>query len=411
MGREIYKTKLQEEAFRILGDPIEITSKKIIELFAYTKDGAKFGSDDIIMIGPEQSPFVKDGTLTTLGIFIANKVIFEDMQIFGYINKTLNGATIKAIQSKIPQAIMEGDITQQQVFDYIDRTQWLFGGTLAHLINTSISSTLVNLPDDAKKLRTKLFKENKEALERGEPQISADVEKQITKTALDTMRKNNDPALALFDSGCGIDPHNNYKTMFVMKGAIVDNTGESPTGYKTVTSNYDDGVSQEDMPKIADSLVTGAYSRGVSTQVAGYSGIKYNAVFQRVRFGPRGSDCGTKRTESVLVTKDNMKELGQYHFIMVNGKPVMLTPDNVSAYLGKTVELRSPIYCEYDDPMYCNTCCGDRSYRIGIKNAGLALNIAAGALLNQSLKKFHDVTIKTSAIDVDSIMKYSDYAR
>ena len=391
----------------MLDDPKKLTSSVITKLFGRSlKTGIRFYQDDEIKIGPQHSPYVKDGTITTVGIYIANKFIFEDMKIFGYINKPITGKLLDTVAKHIATARMEGDISMQQVFDYIDRTQWLFGGTLAHIINTSLSQTVLTLPSKAKKEKEKLLKEHESEIKAQNQLIAADIETKVTDIALDEMRKTKDPSLALFDSGAGIDPYNNYKTMFVMKGPIVDNTGLSPTGYKIVTSDYNDGITKEDMPVIADALVTGAYSRGVSTQESGYSAKKYNAIYQRARIGPRGSDCGTTDTQEVKITEENATSIGKYHFIMENGKPVMLTPKTVNKYIGKTVQMRTPNGCKMKDPYYCNVCYGDLTYRLGLKNVGMTYNGAANALLNSSLKKFHDVRIKTVDIGVEDVLTF-----
>lgn len=409
MARKLYESNKQQEFFDLLDDPKNITSSIITKLFGRSlKTGIRFYQDDEIKIGPKESPFVKPDTITTVGIYIANKFIFEDLKIFGYVNKTLDGGLIKDIGEKLATARLEEDITLQQVFDYIDRTQWLFGGTLAHIINTSLSETILTLPDKAKKKRSKLLKEHDAEIKAQNQLVAADIETEVTDIALEEMRKKHDPAMALFDSKAGVDPYNNYKTMFVMKGPIVDNTGLSPTGYKIVTSDYNDGVSKEDMSVIADALVTGAYSRGISTAESGYSAKKYNAMFQRSQLGPRGSDCHSTETVEVKVTKDNAEQVGLYHFIMEDDKPVLLTPKTVNKYIGKTVHMRTPAGCKMKDPYYCNVCYGDMTYRLGIKNVGMTYNGAANALLNSSLKKFHDIRVVTTEIGVDDFLSFSD---
>ena len=406
MGRVLSPEQVAE-FYTILDDPKNLTSTKIVKLFGRSrKNGIKFNTDDIITIGPEQSKFVLPNTKTTAGIYIFNKFILEPLEIFGYVNKPIDGKVLKEISKNVSMALMEDDITNQQVFDYIDRTQWLFGGTLAHIINTSLSSTIITLPENAKKKREKLFKENKDALEKNDPQIAASIGTEVTKAALDEMAKTNDPALALFDSKCGIDPYNNYRTMFVMKGPVKDNTGLSPTGYKTVTSNYNDGVSKEDMPKISDGLVTGAYARGVATQKSGYSAKKYNSRFQKSRLGPRGSDCHTDRFEEYAVTEENLEDFQMYHYIMEDGRPKLITPKNAREYLGKTVHLRTPSCCKMKEPYYCNICYGDRMYRISVENVGNTYQTAAGSLLNQSMKSFHDTSVKTYVVSVDDFLRY-----
>lgn len=396
----------QQEAFDLMGDPKNISTDNIVALFAYTKkNGIKFHPDDVITIGPKESKFVKAGTKTTLGIYIANKYLFEDLEIFGYINMAITGKVNGKIDTAMAKALQAGDINRAQYGEYIDRAQWLYGGPLAFIINISLSETVMSLPKAAKDRKKELLEKNKEGIARNDPQVSAHIEKEVVSVALDEMRKHPDPSLALFDSGCGIDPYNQYKTIFVMKGAIQDNTGESPSGYKIVTSNYDTGITKEDMPKIADAVVTTAYSSGVATQDSGTNGKKYNALFQRVRLMERGSDCKTKDLLKVEITEDNSEDY-IYRYIVEGSKLVMLTPDTIKSYVGKTVQMRSGIHCKAPDPEYCSCCIGDRPYRIGIKNIGFAFMSISGSTLNASLKKKHDVSIKLYNIKLSDVLKY-----
>lgn len=406
MAGRILTAEQQAKLFELMGDLEKLDADRLSKLFAYhRKTGIAYYPDDIITIGPEQSKFVKPKTVTTLGIFIANKFILEDLGIFGYVNKPITGKLNGAIDGAMSKALMSGDITREQYGQYIDRTQWLYGGPLAFIINTSLSETLLSLPPAAKKLREKLLAENKDAIAANDPQAAVHIERAVVNAALEEMRKSGDPSMALFDSGCGIDPYNQYKTIMVMKGAVQDNTGESPTGYKVITSNYDSGISKEDMPKIADTVVSSAYSSGVFTQDSGTNGKKYNALFQRVRIENRGSDCGTKDCLDIMITKDNAEDY-IWRYIMVNGKPLMLTPENIKQYIDKNVKLRSPVHCKAKDPEYCSVCVGDRPYRIGIRNIGFTMMTISGATLNASLKKKHDISIKLRTITVDDVLKY-----
>lgn len=401
MAKDIRGTKAQDEFFAIVGDLSNPTAHMFAELFARFKNkDPKYSVDDIIEIGPEHYPGVQPKSATTIGIYIFNKFIMEPMPVFGYINKPITKKVFENIEDQLAAALVAKDIKQQNVCEFINRTQYLFGGPLAHIINPSLSYTVLNLPSESRKLRDKLVDENRERLEQNDPEASATIEKQVVTSALDNMHKTNDPALALFDSGA-IDPYNNYRTMFVQKGAIVDNTGMSPTGYKIVKSSYDDGVSKEDLPKIADSVVTTAYSSGVATQDSGFLGKKYNVLLQNVSIQENGSDCGTKDVIEVKITSRYM-----YRYIVDGGKLVKLTPENIDTYKGKVCKLRSPIRCKAVNPEYCSVCMGERLYRIGVKNVGQVFNTISGSTLNAALKKKHDVSVKLYTCSVVDILKY-----
>lgn len=407
MPNRVLTPKQQEEAFEIMGDVKNLDADRMCRLFGRFRDpvtkksSIRFFLDDIITISGKDSPYVKDNSPTTLGIYIINKFLIEDLKIFGYINKTFHKKVISKIDECMASAMLMGELTPQQFADYIDRCQYLYGGPLSFLIGTSVSETLITLPPAAKKRREELLEKNAEGLKANDPQVSAHIEKEVVSVALEEMRKVGDPAMALFDSGCGVDPYNNYKTICVMKGAIEDNTGESPTGYKIITSNYDTGVSKEDMPKIADTVVTSSYSSGVATQDSGANGKKYNARFQNVRLQDRNSDCGTKQ---YLMTKITDKHL--FRYISTGSKLVLLTPENIGEYKGKIVPMRSGVYCKAKRPEYCSRCIGDRPYRVGIRNFGLTFMTVSGSTLNSSLKKKHDISIKMYEVTMDDLMKY-----
>lgn len=399
------------EFFDIIGNPPVFDVNCFVKLFAYSKKagGIRFNTDDIITIGPEQSEFVKLNSQTTCGIYVLNKFLIEPLRIFGYLNVQLNGKMIGKINDQLDIALREGDITTQQRAEFIDRYQYLFGGPLAHIINTSLSHTVLSLPKGAKKLRADLFKEKAKELAANDPEASAEIENKVVDLALEEIRKTGDPAISLYDAGSGVDPYNNYRTMFVMKGAIIDNTGESPTGYKIVKSNYDDGITKDDMPLIADSLVRSAYMRGVATQDSGAETKTYNTVSQRVRLQKHGSFCHTKETIQVEITEKN-KDRYVYRYIKTNAeKPVELTYDNIDSYIGKTVNMYSPLHCKAKDPEYCNICAGERPYIIGLRNVGLTFSVMTGATMNAALKAMHKTKVEIYHVSINDITKYMNH--
>lgn len=401
MPRDIRNTPAQTAYFEALGDLHNPTAQMFADLFAAHKDSPpKYHVDDMIIIGPEQSPFVKENSSTTCGIYLFNKFILEPLKIFGYVNKPFGKKELDALEDGISDGLMQKDLTTEQVAEFIDRLQFLLGGPLAHLINPSINPDIMTLPPQAAALKKKLLAENKAGIEANDPQTSSKIEKEVTKVAMDWMNERNDPSLSFFKSGA-IDPYNNYRTMFVMKGAVKDNTGESPTGYKIVTSEYDNGITKEDMPKIADTVVTSSYNSGVATQDSGYMGKKYNTILQRVKLLERGSDCKTPDTFQTVITNRHL-----YRYIMENGKPVCLTPEVIDKYKGEVCKLRSPLHCHAKDPYYCNICMGDRLYDIGVHNVGLTVSILSGATLNAALKTKHNVTVGTYTIKEEDILKY-----
>lgn len=114
-----------------------------------------------------------------------------------------------------------------------------------------------------------------------------------------------------------------------------------------------------------------------------------------------GSDCGTKRTIEVTLSNRNSKDF-EYRYIVEGSKLVCLTPENMPRYIGKTVHMRSPMYCLGDKT--CNMCAGEMNYKLGILNIGLGCSKVATTLLRLGMKKFHISNLKSTQIDVNDML-------
>ena len=65
------------------------------------------------------------------------------------------------------------------------------------------------------------------------------------------------------------------------------------------------------------------------------------------------------------------------------------------------MHLRSVLYCQSEK--LCNICAGDMYYNLGMQNVGLTVTKVGSAVLNLSLKNFHDTTLHLKRIN------YKDY--
>ena len=115
-----------------------------------------------------------------------------------------------------------------------------------------------------------------------------------------------------------------------------------------------------------------------------------------------GSDCGTKRTLDVKLTNTIKKDYMYRYIVTDNGSLVLLTPENMDKYVGKTVKMRSPMMCVGEK--ICNHCAGDLFYKLGIKNAGLTASRVATTLTRLNMKKFHENLITAQKVDLDDML-------
>lgn len=120
--------------------------------------------------------------------------------------------------------------------------------------------------------------------------------------------------------------------------------------------------------------------------------------------GDKDSDCGTIRTIEVELTAKNIKDF-TYRYVKQGNSYVVITPDNQKNFVGKTVHMRSPMYCigVGKEKCLCNKCAGDFFYKLGKQNIGLVTGKMAGQLSNLNLQKFHDNVVKMVTLDVDKM--------
>ena len=192
---------------------------------------------------------------------------------------------------------------------------------------------------------------------------------------------------------------NNFKNMYVMKGAVKDPDPNAKQKYRIATSNYMDGIKPEDYAIFANSLAAGPFSRAKKTEVGGYLEKIFLYSYQHLKLDPPGSNCGTTRCISVTLTKKNIKDW-MYSYVVQGSKLVEITSDNKDKFIGKTVKLRYSALCQSKTGI-CNCCFGNLPYRRGDLNVGISTTIVPSTMKNKSMKAFHDSVQKTMIVDIN----------
>jgi hypothetical protein len=121
------------------------------------------------------------------------------------------------------------------------------------------------------------------------------------------------------------------------------------------------------------------------------------AAFQTMKLDKAGTDCQSTHYLKVYLDP-SYKKFFLYRYIKKGSGLLLLTPENIDEYVNTYISLRSPMYCKNKDK-FCNICAGEYFYMLGIDNLGLTANRISGSALNNSLKKFHDMTVHTKQID------------
>jgi len=392
-------TKKEDIDYFISLDMDTLTSLSfIMDTFGEFENKRKFSPYDIITIpansyGPEGKKNKKPFT-TTVGLFIFNKCFIEKdlFELFQYIDKPVDKKVAGKINSKMSYAVLEDKITLQVMKDYLMKTQKF--QPYSNILCPSVTMNMLLISDKIAKRKKELLDKNKEAIAKGDEKVVAAIEKELLDLCEELLA--DDPSMDLYKSGAKGSWGNNFKNIFVMRGAIKD---PDPTkGYDVVTDNYIDGIKKDGYSTMAKSLAAGPYSRAKKTQYGGYWEKLFLRSFQHITLLPAGSDCGTTRTINMTITDKNASML-MYNYIVSGSNLVELTSDNIESYKGKTVKMRFSSLCEHPKGI-CNKCAGNLFYRLEITNVGVVTPQLASRLKVIALKAFHDSQVQLHEIDV-----------
>ncbi len=385
----------------------DITTSFIMNNFGDFGDGPRFNPYDLIEVpigayggtmanGKERKN--KNKFTTGVGRLIFNKFFFESdpvlLQYFPYTNDNVTGKTYEGILNQMGYLMLEGKVDTETYKRFCKKSQKMM--PYVSILAPNHSDNMLTITKRINKKKAQLLKEHKAELD-AKDDNSVKVFDQISNELLDYAKDlmKDDPAMDMFNSGAGGSFGNNFKNMFVMRGAVKDPTPNK--GYNMITSNYIDGISKEEYSAIANTLAAGPYARSKKTEVGGYWEKLFMAAFQHIELLPEGSDCGTKRYIEMNVDKKNINMI-MYSYAIVGNKLVEITSENRDQFIGKKVKLRFSSMCEAKNGI-CNACAGNLFYRLGIKNVGSATPQIPSKLKLLSMKLFHDDQLNFTEMD------------
>lgn len=367
-----------------------------MDMFGDFDDKRRFNTYDTVTIpsgsyGPEGNKNINPIN-TTVGIWVFNKAFIEKelFDLFGYINKPITSKVFKEINKKMSYAVMEDKLPLYAIKRYIMKTEKF--QPYCNILSTSITENMLSVPKAIAKKKQELLKKYEKELATNDPIVSQKIEKELIEECKVLLK--DDPSVDMINSGAKIDWGNNFKNMFVMRGASKNPDPLNPNGdYTIIKSDFMTGIAPDEYAAFADSLTAGPYARAKKTADGGAMEKTFVKALEHLYILPAGSDCGTKRTKTVLLTKDNIDDW-MYSYIVESGnRLVELTSDNRDSYLGKKVKFRYSGLCESEKGI-CNKCAGNLFTRLGIKNVGVASYVIPASIKLKSMKTFHDSTIK-----------------
>ena len=391
----------------IFKTPADVTSTNLQKVFSRT---VKKEEDTIIGVGPppyytSDEFILKNGILpnctkdtkTTFGLYIFNLLCIVDAfdDVIPYINEAMTENNVKKLYQQISNLIIQSRITNEQFAKFIDN--FIFLGYKATLFSPGFSFEFVKNNPKIESKKKELVAEYKRKVEAGANPVSTFVN--VVEAPLLALAKEilkDDPDWPYYERGGKPDINVILKESVICMGPVYDPvTGR----FEIIESSLSSGVPKEKIDTFANILVASSYSRAVSTQDGGAKTKLIFSAMQSVKLaedGKRGTDCQCGICVKKTITEYNCKD-NIYRYIKENGKLVRLTHDNIKSYIGKTVAMRSPLFCNSKD--YCNICVGDYYYELGVTNIGNTATKISSRLMNMALKQMHDSTVKVTVIN------------
>lgn len=403
------KAVLQSEVDRLLEmQPDDITRSYLAYLFAdmvnaseknnTNRHAAKFNTWDTMTIPKgyffENQPEFK----TTIGRFVFNKFILQGSGIIGvtgYMDALFGKKMVGNLDDTVADLLMNDKITRAQFNSYINHRDtlgyWL-NGMLAHTISEKM---LKPLPEVEKK-KAELCKKYEKELSNHDVDTMNMIVDELIAYAKEILK--DDPGMDLYESG-DLDFGNNYRNNSIIKGAVINKiTGE----FDFISTSFMDGIDIKDIPAHANSILAAQYPASIATAESGYVGKKLIALLQMMEIDYDVEDCGTKNLIPLTITKYN-KSFCTNIYISEGGQEKVLDTDNIDAYVGKTVMMRSPMSC--CNNKLCKKCAGLLFQKLDIKHAGLFASQLSHSALNLGLKAKHNSVVTLYSLDPDNLIQ------
>lgn len=273
-------TKKEDIEYLLSVKEPDITTSFIMENFADFGNGPRFQPYDLIevpagvyggKIPDGKDKYNKNKFVTGVGRLIFNKFFFESvpelLDVIGYIDEDVTKKVYGKTLNKLGYLMMEDKIDEKTYKEFCKKSQKVM--PYVSILAPNHSDNMLTITKKINKRKEQLLKEHAEELAANDDN-AVKVFDQISNELLDYARElmKDDPAMDMFISGAGGSFENNFKNMFIMRGAVKDPTPNK--GYNLITSNYIDGISKDEYSALANTLAAGPYARSKKTEVGGY---------------------------------------------------------------------------------------------------------------------------------------------
>ena len=261
---EIKDKELINELLSLTEDDC-LTLSKMMDLLGDFGDGERCKPYDYFQVPANtygNNKKNKNPFYTTVGLWIFNKAFIEQdlFDLFHYIDEPISKKVHGKINNELSYAVLEDKISLDVLKRFEMKVQKFM--PLVSVLSASYTDKMLTITGDINKKKKELLKKYDDGIKKQDPKAMSQIESELLDYAKEILK--DDPSMDMFNSGARASFGNNFKNMFVSKGAIKN--PDPNKGYDLITSSYMEGISKEDYPAFAASLSAGPYSRAKKTE-------------------------------------------------------------------------------------------------------------------------------------------------
>lgn len=318
------------------------------QLEGTTRGQPAFSFTELVDLKKGEVANLEHDAKTTYGNALMNAIVL--VYPFGnkipYINKRVAVKDLEPYMLKMTdKPVSPNDITVDEYLKF-GQAMYSLAGITQLCVPSATAKTMTPDPR-VNQVRAELLEKYKDQLH--DPVIIAKIDKVLVD--MDRAWLKGDPGEGFYIK----DKSYNVvrKRLYGMYGAE-DAFGDG-THVTLIEKSLNDGWDISKLPVMASSLREGSFNRGHQTELGGAIAKEMNRYCTNSTISEE--DCGTKLGLPVLMDPSAKKRyLNNYAF--VDGKEVLFTEENIDSYMGKMVEVRSPVYCKTGGIDYCVHCMG-----------------------------------------------------
>lgn len=336
---------------------------------------------------------------TTYGLYTLNYVVL--VLPFGtlipYINSTpgTSNFNLGKLDNRVAELILEGRVTREMYDKYMQYGYFI--GHLAHLGVAGLSKKALTTDPRIIQRRKELLEKHKHELH--DPTVLSAIEKELIQMDKEWIQGDSSEKYYAVNPDKAFNEHR--KKMFITMG-ITPAFSKDSTQYEFTENSLNEGIKPENLVNVANEIRRGTYDRGIGTAKGGEQTKFILRVFNATRI--TSEDCRSKRGIEITLTENNYTQfIDRYLVDPHTGNITLLDKNTITKYIGKTIFIRSAMYCKTKDGL-CYTCVGDNFRKLDRDSIGMLAVFIGSKFTSINMKSMHFSGIKSDT--VTDISKY-----